>query len=160
VLFVAFSQVDPKFASECDTLIDPVSPRRQMLLDSPWRNGKVLTDQRVWQFSLGTTAGRWSGISADDWGKNGAAALEKIILRYRLDGVDVNIESPRPGFVNNMCSLFMHLKEIDPELVITVTPWSHTLGSYNQIGSQCGDLVAWVNCEHMLCAALCVRAWC
>lgn len=140
--------VDPKFASECDTLIDPVSPRRQVLLDSPWRNDNVLLDKRVWQFSLGTNAGRWRSISADDWGKNGAAALEKIILRYRLDGIDVNIESPQSGFANYMCALFRHLKEIDSELVITVTPYKSTLGSYNQLGSQCGDLVAWVNCEH------------
>ena len=135
-------QVDPKFASQCDTLIDPTRPQRH---DS--RHNGDFEDERVWQFSLGTGAGRWStSIPADDWGKSGAAALEKIILRYRLDGIDVNIESPRSPFANYMCALFKHLKEIDPDLVITVTPYQGTWSrAYKPLGSQCGELVTWVN---------------
>lgn len=110
-------QVDPKFASVCDTLIDPTRPQRH------GAGQPEDEDKRVWLFSLGTNAGRWSGTAAEEWGKNAADALEKIILRYRLDGIDVNIEAPRSGFTSYMCSLFRHLKDIDPQLVITVTPY-------------------------------------
>jgi hypothetical protein len=64
-----------------------------------------------------------SDISAEEWGQNAAISLEKIILRYRLDGLDFNIEGNKREFGVYICSLFRHLNaRMGPGLIYTLTP--------------------------------------
>ena len=46
--------------------------------------------------------GNWGGggLSADEWGRNAAQSLALIILRYQLDGIDINIEAGSPAIVH------------------------------------------------------------
>jgi hypothetical protein len=67
-------------------------------------------------------------------------SLGAVILRYRLDGLDINIEKPRKNFGLYVCSLIRHLKDwLDaPDLVITVTPNPGMGTYYGQVATQCG----------------------
>ena len=93
-------------------------------------------DTRVWLASLDIAAGNWNvngAITPDQWGTNAAASLEKIILRYRLDGIDVNIEMGRTNFGLYMCAMFKHLRAIDPKMITTLTPWGQRWSMYSQV---------------------------
>ena len=69
------------------------------------------------------------GVSAERWGRNAAASLERLILRYRLDGIDVDYEAAGNDaypngygvFTESMCSLFSHLQERLPGVLITAS---------------------------------------
>jgi hypothetical protein len=76
---------------------------------------------RVWLGSLLPLEGcgikqqcNWDGsITPDAWGRNAALSLKQIILRYRLDGLDFNIEHQRKNrFGAYLCSLFEHLAQV------------------------------------------------
>ena len=60
--------------------------------------------------SWNTNSGRWSG-SSTSWDIGAADSLAEIILRWRLDGIDVNIESRRSNFPQHMCNVFQLLRE-------------------------------------------------
>lgn len=130
-------RVSDKFTGNCSASIDPMVAAR---------HDHGTNDHRVWLASLDTSAGKWNGaISAEQWGKNAAQSLEQIILRYRLDGIDVNIEATRNDFGAHICSMFRSLREIDPGMITTVTPWGARWSSmYTQIGS-CKDDLSWAN---------------
>ena len=107
-------QINRKFTGNCSTFVDPTMAQR---------HDGAREDDRVWLASLDIDAGKWSGIAEEQWGQTAAASLFEIILRYRLDGIDVNIEYPRSSFGKYICSMFKHLREIDPGMITTLTPW-------------------------------------
>ena len=132
-------RVSPKFTGNCTTFIDPTTGARHDG-DDP--------DERVWLASLDIYAGLWdagkSPISAEQWGINAARSLEQIILRYRLDGIDVNIEAQRSHFGAHICAMFRGLREIDPGMITTLTPWGRRWAQYSEVGS-CKDDLSWAN---------------
>ena len=72
--------------------------------------------ERRWLVSIVPRDGnQWPYVvEPDEWGANAAASLKQIILRYRLDGIDVDFEDPHADprvFTTAMCSLFKNLKE-------------------------------------------------
>jgi hypothetical protein len=95
--------------------------------------------------------GNWGGhITPDEWGKNAAESLEKIILRYRLDGMDLNIEKARSQFAQYICSMFRQLNErMGGGLTFTGTPYSHSWAPYSNeyqdMATVCPEQIAWMN---------------
>ena len=114
------TQINRKFTGNCSTFVDPTMAQR---------HDGAREDDRVWLASLDIDAGKWSGIAEEQWGQTAAASLFEIILRYRLDGIDVNIEYSRSSFGKYICSMFKHLREIDPGMITTLTPWGARWGS-------------------------------
>ena len=101
--------------------------------------------------------GNWAGggLSADDWGRNAAQSLGRIILRYRLDGIDINIEngggSPAmraspAEFGNYICAMLLHLRgHLSDAIVTSLTFCSQTMSHYNEVAKQCGQAVTLAN---------------
>ena len=94
-------------------------------------------------------------LSADEWGRNAAASLGSIILRYRLDGIDINIEngggSPAMRgssveFGNYICAMLLHLQtQLSTDIVTSLTYYSQTASHYNEVAKQCGHVVTLAN---------------
>jgi hypothetical protein len=97
-------------------------------------------------------------LTADEWGRNASISLEKIFLRYRLDGLDINIEDARDNFGEYICSMLRHTeKRMGPGTIFTVTPFSFSwrIGKpannggkarmYHAVAEQCLDLISWAN---------------
>eukprot|EP01043_Picozoa_sp_COSAG02_P058633 COSAG02_NODE_7332_length_3061_cov_1.383862_2_plen_502_part_00 len=114
---------------------------------------------RVWLGSMLPLAGsgaptqqqcNWgSDISCEEWAANAAASLEKIILRYRLDGLDFNIEgassNKQARFGECICSLFKHLQQrMGVGLVYSMTPCCGLQAMYAQVQAQCGSNVSMI----------------
>ena len=111
----------------CGSLADNCSA--QVEPTRTWRGVGEVAPNRVWLGSMVPIPGccqqcNWGGgITPEEWGANAAASLEKIILRYRLDGLDLNIEGGKSNFGQYVCSLFKHLNQrMGPGLVYTLTP--------------------------------------
>lgn len=112
---------------------------------------------RVWIGSLLPLEGcgikqqcNWDNkITAEDWGSNAALSLKKIILRYRLDGLDFNIEHQRKNnFGAYLCSLFRHLgNEMGPGLIYTLTPCCGLESMYREVAMQCGQNVSLIQAQ-------------
>ena len=129
-------RMSPQFTGNCTTFIDPTMTERHDM---------GAQDNRVWMASLDIYAGNWNNaIPAEQWGMNAARTLEKIILRYRLDGIDVNIEASRSNFGPHICAMFKHLRSIDPGMLTTLTPWGQRWSQYSQVAA-CKDDLSWAN---------------
>ena len=146
------------FAGNCSMQIDPQRAGRG--------DGGDADSRRLW---LGTLLplqpgfhdnGNWcKGLRRphctppDEWGRNAAESLEKVFLRYRLDGLDMNIEVPpdHPSateFASYICSMWRQLEaRMGPGLTFTVTPYSLSWdsGIYQAVADECLDLMAWAN---------------
>lgn len=130
-------RVLPKFPGNCSCQIDPT---RKFRGRHP-RHPSIDPDAaRVWLASMiPGSYSQWSGNAAD-WAKNAAASLAEIILRYRLDGIDINIESNYADYPGHICALSRQLRQLmGAEVVVSVTPWSNTHSSYEQLISKCPE---------------------
>jgi hypothetical protein len=149
----------------CSAMIDPtLSWRVSTDKDAAGSNGHgdhaphPPVSNRLWLGSMLPLAGsgptqqqcNWgSGISSEEWASNAAASLEKIILRYRLDGLDFNIEgasnTKKAKFGEYICSLFKHLRlRMGPGLVYSMTPCCGLQSMYAQVQAQCGSNVSMI----------------
>ena len=130
----------------CSAMIDPSQTLRGAA-------GSV-AQERVWLGSMVPLFAHcgpqeqcnWAGggLSAEEWGQNAALSLQQIILRYRLDGLDFNIEAgDHPNFGQYLCSLFKHLNHrMGPGLIYTLTPCCSMGPSYQQVYDQCPSNVS------------------
>ena len=95
-------------------------------------------------------------MSADEWGRNAAVSLGRIILRYQLDGLDINIEngvgspairsSSPVEFGNYICAMLLHLQtQLSKDIVTSLTFYIQTMPHYNEIAKQCGQVVTLAN---------------
>ena len=127
------------FSGVCSTGLNPSFEGRTTGSDSDV--------SRLWLFSLNTDAGNWdSHISPEKWGLNAAKSLENVILRYRLDGIDVNIEASRSRFGLMICSMFRHLRaRMGMDLTLTLTPWRATMQYYTEVARTCLVNISWAN---------------
>ena len=108
----------------CGSLADNCSA--QVEPTRTWRGVGEVAPNRVWLGSMVPLYAHcgpqeqcnWAGgdLSAEEWGANAAASLEKIILRYRLDGLDFNSKChlfrrllPSANFLSSSSS--MHLRK-------------------------------------------------
>ena len=109
----------------CGSLADNCSA--QVEPTRTWRGVGDVAPNRVWLGSMVPLYAHcgpqeqcnWAGgsLSAEEWGANAAASLEKIILRYRLDGLDFNSKGrhlfrrllPSANFLSSSSS--MHLRK-------------------------------------------------
>ena len=139
----------------CGSLVDNCSAMVEPT--TIWRGGDDATTpaaQRVWLGSMVPLYAHcgpqeqcnWAGggLSAEEWGRNAAASLEKLILRYRLSGLDFNIEAgDHPSFGQYVCSLFKHLNQrMGPGLIYTLTPCCSMGPAYQQVFDQCPSNVS------------------
>ena len=111
--------------------------------------------ERRWLVSIVPRDGnQWPyEVEPDEWGANAAASLKQIILRYRLDGIDVDFEDPHADprvFTTAMCSLFKNLKEQLPGAIVSAAfygnpsntyPLQGTIPLYKDLKAQCDDLI-------------------
>ena len=154
-------RVSPTFTGNCSAGVDPTQASRGHFANDP-------DDERVWLATMVPNYGYSSGVkdsgnwanpsgnslSPDEWGHNAATSLGKIILRYRLDGIDINIEAGAPSiqhgsakdFGRYICSMVKHLKIMfGADLVTSFTFYSQTISSYAEVGRQCGKNVTLAN---------------
>lgn len=101
-------------------------------------------------------------IEANDWGANAAASLKQIILRYRLDGIDVDFEDPHSNqtiFTTGMCSLFRNLKQHLPGVIVSTAFYGNpeaqprseiqrTIPLYKKLKTQCDDSIDFYNYQN------------
>ena len=148
----------------CSAMIDPTLTWRVSTDEDGDREGHGAhaphppVSNRVWLGSMLPLAGsgptqqqcNWgSDISCEEWATNAAASLEKIILRYRLDGLDFNIEGAssdkQARFGECICSLFKHLQQrMGTGLVYSMTPCCGLQSMYAQVQAQCGSNVSMI----------------
>ncbi len=153
------------FAGNCSVQVDPQRAGRGVGDDAASRRVWVGTllplqpgfhDNGNWCKGLRRrrSASRCDGaLSPEEWGKNAAESLEKVFLRYRLDGLDMNIEvapdNPSPTeFANYICAMWRQLDaRMGPGLTLTVTPYSLSwqAGIYQAVAEECLDLMTWAN---------------
>eukprot|EP01043_Picozoa_sp_COSAG02_P046222 COSAG02_NODE_4305_length_5528_cov_18.902376_7_plen_519_part_00 len=166
--YINYPSTPGGFAANCSMQINPSRMGRGNPDAVP--PGTEADRQRVW---LGTLLpvqpgfrdnGNWclhhsprsgcrGALSPEEWGANAAESMEKIFLRYRLDGLDLNIEdssltSSSKQFAQYICSMFRQLQErMGPGLIFTVTPFSHSwaAGMYQAVAAECIDMLAWAN---------------
>ena len=108
--------------------------------------------ERRWLVSIIPREGtQWPHeTTAEDWGANAAASLKQIILRYRLDGIDVDFEGAGADpevFTTAMCSLFYHLKEMLPGAIVTTAFYGNpdanvqTIPLYQKLQEECDERI-------------------
>lgn len=133
-------RVSPEFPGNCSCQIDPTATFRGMAGGPNGMTGSA-DSTRVWLASMiPGSYQQWSG-NPDTWGKNAAESLAQIILRYRLDGIDINIENPNfPNFPGYICSLSRQLKQyMGADVVVSVTPYRSTASRYAQVAAACPE---------------------
>lgn len=153
-------RVSPTFTGNCSAQIDPTQSVRGTSESDPDRT-------RVWLATmvpnygfkqLPNDNGNWGGggLSADEWGRNAAVSLGRIILRYRLDGIDINIENGQGSpairssspveFGNYICAMLLHLQtQLSKDIVTSLTFYIQTMPHYNEVAKQCGQVVTLAN---------------
>eukprot|EP01047_Picozoa_sp_COSAG01_P026727 COSAG01_NODE_1732_length_9368_cov_13.977452_2_plen_427_part_00 len=156
-------RVSPTFTGNCSAHVDPTQTWRGHFAHDP-------DNRRVWLATMVPNYGYLTGVkdsgnwhnpsgvslSPDEWGRNAAESLGKIILRYRLDGIDVNIErgapSMQPGtssavdFGRYICAMVRYLKmQLGASLVTSFTFYSQTISRYAEVARQCGANVTLAN---------------
>ena len=91
------------------------------------------------------------------WGENAAASLERIILRYRLDGIDVDFEDAKANpvtFSAAMCSLFSNLRRRLPGVIISAAFYGNpdasrqTIDLYFKVWEDCGHHITFINYQN------------
>lgn len=128
-------------ADNCSAMVDPMLEGRRDIAGG---------GTRVWLGSLLPLEGcsisqqcNWGRghLTPEEWGSNAAESLERIMLRYRMDGLDFNIEGgSHPNFGGYICSMFKHLeRRMGPGLVYTLTPCCGLVTTYRQVAQQCGE---------------------
>ena len=144
-------------ADNCTAQIDPQRAYRGM---QSGRAGSADADAtRVWLGSLIPIEPDWINqlnwmggdmipkpahpLPPEEWAANATASLEKIILRYRLDGLDFNIEKRRTSFGRYLCTLVRRLQErLGPGLVISLTPCCELDQMYGQVATLCHENIS------------------
>ena len=125
--------VNPSVAGRGKTGAGEIDEKRLWLLSLlPLNDAHGFRDNGNWGLRGGGTT-----LTPEAWGANAAESLEKIILRYRLDGMDLNIEQQRSKFAKYICSMFRHLNaRMGPfppgrGLTFTGTPYSQIWQSHS-----------------------------
>ena len=159
-------RISPSFTGNCSAQVDPTRRARGWgVVGNRMREGA--DSSRVWLASMvpnyglqhtGTIDnGNWAGgkLSPAEWGKNASESLGRIILRYRLDGIDINIEAGSPAitarnsevaFGRYICALVGQLKaDFGVGLVTSFTFYAGTFSHYEQVAKQCKDNVTMAN---------------
>jgi hypothetical protein len=122
------------FDADCAAQIDPSVRER-----GHGETMKKADKNRRWLVSIVPRDGnQWPyTITPEEWGANAAASLKEIILRYRLDGVDVDFEDSGANptvFTTGMCSLFRHLKaDLGPKVIISAAFYGNPHGTVQTI---------------------------
>ena len=102
---------------------------------------RMADTERRWLVSIvPRTGNQWPyETDASVWGLNAAISLKQIILRYRLDGIDVDFEARganRTIFTTAMCSLFENLKHQLPGAIVSAAFYGNPDYSDDQVQSQ------------------------
>ncbi len=97
--------------------------------------------ERRWLVSIVPRNGnQWPyETNASVWGLNAATSLKQIILRYRLDGIDVDFEdrgADHDVFTTAMCSLFENLKHQLPGAIVSAAFYGNPDSTPRQTSSQ------------------------
>ena len=101
-------------------------------------------------------------VEPEVWGANAAASLKQLILRYRLDGIDVDFEDAHANpdvFTSAMCSLFRRLKQQLPGAIVSAAFYGNpsaskqsdqirTIPLYEQLKAKCDDLIDFYNYQN------------
>ncbi len=120
--------------------------------------------ERRWLVSIvPRTGNEWPyETDAAVWGLNAATSLKQIILRYRLDGIDVDFEARNANhtiFTTAMCSLFENLKHQLPGAIVSAAFYgnpeypdtveqSQTIPLYRELKAKCDALIDFYNYQN------------